>query len=104
MKKLSDDNFSEEVLNFKDVSIVEFTGKWCSPCKEMAKTLAKLESSYNGQTKFSTLDIWENKKTATLYNIKSIPTTIIFEKGRPRNQLNGNVSTYKIRKAIDELL
>lgn len=104
VKKLNDKNFSEEVLRFHGVSIVEFTTSSCVPCKQMKATLSKLARSYNGETKFAEIDVFENQKIASRYMIQSVPTTVFFKKGRPANQIN-NVSTeYNIRKAIDQLL
>lgn len=104
MKKLNDNNFSEEVLNFPGVSIVEFTTSKCAPCKQMKATLSKLSMSYNGETKFVEIDVFESSNVASKYMIKSVPTTVFFKGGVPVNQINNSSTVYNVRKAIDELL
>lgn len=104
MQKLNDDNFNEEVLGFHGVSIVEFTTSKCAPCKQMKATLSKISMSYNGETKFAEIDVFESKRVASRYMIQSVPTTVFFKNGMPANQLNNISTAYNVRKAIDALL
>ncbi|SVA34797.1 uncharacterized protein METZ01_LOCUS87651 [marine metagenome] len=77
----SDDNrFDYDVLN-KNLVIVDFYARWCEPCKQMAPILEKVAREGYGEFGVVKIDIDENKYLSERYNIRSIPTLVLFVKG-----------------------
>ena len=77
----SDDNrFDYDVLN-KNLVIVDFYASWCEPCKQMAPILEEVARDGYGEFGVVKIDIDENKYLSERYNIKSIPTLVLFVKG-----------------------
>jgi len=78
----SDDNrFEYDVLN-KDLVLVDFYAEWCGPCKIMAPILEEVAREVWPGTKVIKVDIDENKYLSERYNIRSIPTMLLFAKGK----------------------
>ena len=77
----SDDNrFDYDVLN-KNLVIVDFYASWCEPCKQMAPILEEVARDGYGDFSVVKIDIDENKYLSERYDIKSIPTLVLFVKG-----------------------
>jgi len=77
----SDDNrFDYDVLN-KNLVIVDFFARWCEPCKRMAPILEKVAREGYGEFGVVKIDIDENKYLSERYNIRSIPTMVLFVNG-----------------------
>ena len=89
MQELSDDTFEREVLQAETPVIVDFWAPWCGPCHAVEPILRQLEEAYGSRVKFTKLDIDANLRTATRYDVLSIPTTILFDGGEPRETVVG---------------
>ena len=77
----SDDNrFDYDVLN-KDLVLVDFHATWCQPCKQMAPILEELARKVYGEVGIVKVDVDENKYLSERYDIRSIPTMVLFKKG-----------------------
>jgi thioredoxin 1 len=77
----SDDNrFDYDVLN-KDLVLVDFHATWCQPCKQMAPILEELARKVYGEVGIVKIDVDENKYLSERYDIRSIPTMVLFKKG-----------------------
>lgn len=86
--KLNDQNFSEEVLDYKGVCVVDFYADWCGPCKIMEPILDEVAKEEKG-VKFGKLDVDGSRETASKFRIMSIPTILIFKDGELKKQLSG---------------
>ena len=85
---VSDASFEEDVLKSASPVLVDFWAQWCGPCKMIAPVLEELAEEYAGKLKIVKLDVDANPVTAPKYNVKGIPTLIIFK--------NGNVEAKKV--------
>jgi len=78
---VSDATFGEEVLNSKEPVLVDFWAEWCGPCLAIAPVLDELSTELTGKVKIVKLNVDENPSTAAKYNVRSIPTMILFKGG-----------------------
>jgi len=101
---VTDDDFEEKVLNASRPIIVDFWAAWCGPCHLIAPILEELANEYNGRMDFARLDVDSNSQTAVQYGIRSIPTLIVFDDGKPVSQVVGAVPRSVLKKRIDAVL
>ncbi|RLD41480.1 MAG: thioredoxin [Bacteroidetes bacterium] len=101
--KLTDKNFKTYVK--QGVSLVDFWAEWCQPCKLQGPVVSQLadELSANG-VKICKLDVEKNKKISAELGIKSIPTIIIFKKGKPIEQFVGLKGKSFLLKAMKKAI
>jgi thioredoxin 1 len=101
---LTDDNFSEEVLNAELPVLVDFWASWCEPCRMIAPIVEELSNEYEGKAKVCKLDVDSAQKTAAEFGIRSIPTLLIFKGGKVADQLIGAVPKQQITEKLDASL
>ena len=88
MLDLKDENFKSEVLDADGPVVVDFWAPWCGPCHAVEPILRQLEEAH-GNVKFAKLDVDQNVRTASRYEVLSIPTAILFEDGEPKEAVIG---------------
>ena len=74
-------NFESEVINSNIPVLVDFWAAWCGPCQVMNPIVAKLAEDWQGRVKVGKASVDDNEDIATEYNIRAIPTIIIFQNG-----------------------
>ena len=97
---ITDQSFEGEVLSSPGVVLVDCWAPWCGPCRMVAPVLEELASEYRGRVKIVKLDTDENPKTAMKYNIRSIPTMLIFKEGDHMDTLVGALPKQEIEKKL----
>jgi len=102
--KLTDSNFDDEVLKSDKPVLVDFWAEWCAPCRMMAPTVEGVAQDYAGRAKVGKLNIDENPSVPNRYNIRSIPTLILFKNGLVEGQFVGATSKDSIVKMLEDLL
>lgn len=102
--KLTQANFSEQVLGVPGPVVVDFWAEWCGPCKMMAPLLDELGSEYDGRVRIGKVNIDEEQALATEYGIRAIPTLLFFKSGEVAGQIVGMASKRDLKSNIDRLL
>jgi thioredoxin 1 len=102
--EVGDQNFEAEVLNSSVPVLVDFWAAWCAPCRLLAPVVESVAEKYEGQAKIVKLNVDENTLTAGKYNIRGIPTLLLFKDGSVKEQIVGNTSKVAISKMIDNHL
>ncbi len=78
---VTDDTFESLVLNASLPTLVDFWAAWCAPCKRIAPVLDAVAKEYTGKVNFVKLNVSDNQTTPTKYNVRGIPTLILFNNG-----------------------
>ncbi len=84
------ERFKTEVVepSMSQLVILDFHAEWCGPCKMIAPVLEEIADEYDGKLKVCKLNIDENEQTPPKFNIRGIPTLMLFK--------NGNVDATKV--------
>ncbi len=104
--KLTNENFKEEVEDFKGVVLIDFWADWCMPCRMLTPVIEELEEDYkdNKKVKIAKLNVDENRETASKFNVMSIPTLIVFKDGNATGQIVGVQPKERIAEEIEKAL
>ena len=88
---VTDADFESEVEKHEKLTVVDFWATWCGPCRMIAPILDQLAADYDGKVKVTKLDVDANIKTATKFNVRSIPMLLFFKGGKVVDQIVGAV-------------
>jgi thioredoxin 1 len=94
--EFNDLNFDQEVVNGSGKILVDFTASWCGPCKRLAPIVDEVADALEGKVKVGKLDIDEAPMTASKFQVRGVPTLMVFEGGKPVQQSVGLVSKAKV--------
>lgn len=97
---VTDYTFEDEVISCSGPVLVDCWAPWCGPCRSLAPVLEQLASEYRGRLKIAKLDTDENPKIAMKYNIQSIPTMLLFNKGQKVDTMVGALPKQEIERRI----
>ena len=96
----TDDNFAEEVLKSNKPVLVDFWAPWCGPCKAVGPIVEELAEQFKDSIKVMKLNVDDSQKSALNYNVRSIPTIILFKDGKILDSLIGLVPKERLENFI----
>ena len=99
-----DDTFDAEVLSSEVPVVVDFWAEWCGPCKQIAPALEEIAKELGGKVKIAKINIDENQSTPSRYNVRAIPTLMIFKNGQLAATHTGAQPKGRIASWISETL
>ncbi len=93
-------NFENEVLQSSVPVIVDFYANYCGPCRTIKPVLALLAEELVGQAKFVAVDVVENTKLVSDYNVSAIPTVLVIRGGKEVRRMVGLGALSELREAL----
>lgn len=101
---VTDATFGPEVERSPLPVLLDLWAPWCAPCRIIAPVLEELSSEFAGRVRIAKLNIDENKATAARFNVRSIPTLLIFKSGREVDRLIGVLPKSEIIRRLQQAL
>ena len=104
MNQFNDQNFKQEVLNADKPVLVDFWKPGCGPCKTMKPVIEKIAEEAEGEAKVGKVNTMKNPKMSKKFEIRAVPTLIIFNDGEAVERASGarqkDVILEKIREYV----
>ncbi|MBI2222086.1 MAG: thioredoxin [Acidobacteria bacterium] len=102
VKVFTDGDFDNTVRQAQTPVLVDFWAEWCGPCRRLAPTVDALADEYQGKVTVGKLNVDENPATAEKFNIRGIPTLLLFNGGQMVEQVVGLAEKDRLKKIIDK--
>ena len=102
LHKVDDKNFHLKIK--VGVTLVDFWAPWCQPCLILGPIVSELAEEIGDNVKIAKLNIDDNQKTAAKYNVRSIPTIIIFKSGKEVQRIVGVKPKHFLKKTVEKYL
>ncbi len=101
--QIEESNF-ETVLTSEKLVVVDFTAKWCGPCRKITPFMEEIAQSYEDSVEVVKVDIDKSKSLAKKYGIRSIPAVLFFQNGNVVETIVGVQPYEKFASTIDKFI
>jgi len=101
---LTNSNYLSVLLKSDKPVLVKFWASWCRPCRTMTPKFHDAAKTFKGKVTFAQLNVDEQKQVAARYQIRSLPTMILFKKDKILNKTVGSLSQKQIENFVKKSL
>jgi thioredoxin 1 len=98
----TDSAWDTDVLKSAEPVLVDFWATWCGPCRQMTPIIDQLADEYHGKVKIGKLNVDENGQTAMRYQVRGIPTMLLFKGGQLVATKVGATGKSELQRLLDE--
>lgn len=92
------------LINSDTPAVVDFWAPWCNPCVGFAPVFESTAEQFNGKARFLKLDTEAQTQIAALYQIRSIPTISVFQRGKLVGTINGALPKSQFEPWLEQQL
>jgi len=101
---INKDKFDADVLSSKTPVVVDFWAEWCGPCRVFSPIVEEVSNELDKKVRFYKLNVDDNPEIAERYNVMSIPTALLFDKGEVKAVSIGALPKESLKKWISSNL
>ncbi len=94
----------KDIINQEVPVFVDFKADWCGPCKMMIPILKEVKQHFKDKIKIVKIDIDKNPSIAQKYQIRGVPTSIIFKGGKPVWRQSGVLPAHELIRIINQYI
>ncbi|MBM3164137.1 MAG: thioredoxin [Bacteroidetes bacterium] len=102
--EITDQNFTELVLNSEKPVLIDFWAEWCGPCRMIGPVVEELHNEYGGRAIIGKVNVDHNSEMANKYQVRSIPTILFIKNGEVVDRSVGNVPKATLASKLDAIL
>lgn len=104
IETLTDATFDEHVKSSDVPVLVDFWAEWCGPCKMISPVLEEIAEEHAGKISIVKVNVDDNLKVASRFEVQSIPTLILFKDGEPQMRVIGAKPKGRLLEELSEFL
>ena len=104
MEIIKDSEFENTIKNSEVPVLVDFFATWCGPCRQLSPILEEISSEMNGKVRIVKMDVDESPDTPASFDVKGIPTMIVFKNGKAVDTKVGSMPKSAVLEWINSLV
>ncbi|MGE5359004.1 MAG: thioredoxin [Bacteroidales bacterium] len=101
IQTITDTNFETVVIKSATPVLIDFWAEWCGPCRRLTPTVEALAKEFGAKVTVGKLNVDENPSVPGKFNIRGIPTLLLFKEGKVVESVVGLVGKEELKKLIE---